>query len=185
MSYFRSLVPGDAILDLVVKHQPATLDLLRAEILPTTASTFIFPRDGRAQPIGRTGRHHWSSSTWILHFSASTGTSCGTIVVLPPRSLSGQESLEHSGQWRRRRCSFKTRRSRSTGTDHPCELEADSFRGFGREFEAALREDEPDAAATSGVFAGLDRMRKVPRWTFNDPVVEADAAVAKEGRAEP
>lgn len=68
---------------------------------------------------------------------------------------------------------------------HLCELEADSFRGFGREFEAALREDAPDAAATSGVFAGLDRMRTVPRWTFNDPVVEADAAVAKEGRAEP
>jgi hypothetical protein len=68
---------------------------------------------------------------------------------------------------------------------HLCELEANSFRGFGREFEDALREDAPDAAATSGVFAGLDRMRTVPRWTFNDPVVEADAAVAKEGRAEP
>ena len=68
---------------------------------------------------------------------------------------------------------------------HLCELEADGFHGFGREFEAALREDSPDAADTSGVFAGLDRMRTVPRWTFNDPVVEADAAVAQEGRVEP
>src|SRR5947208_14573470 len=33
LSYFRGLIPGDAILDLVVKQQPATLDLLRAEIL--------------------------------------------------------------------------------------------------------------------------------------------------------
>jgi hypothetical protein len=53
------------------------------------------------------------------------------------------------------------------------------------EFEAALREDAPDTVSSSGVFAGLDRMRTVPRWTFNDPVVEVDAAVAKEGRAEP
>ena len=56
---------------------------------------------------------------------------------------------------------------------HLCELEADGFHGFGREFEAALREDSPDAAGTSGVFTGLDRMRTVPRWTFNDAVVEA------------
>ena len=68
---------------------------------------------------------------------------------------------------------------------HLCELEADGFHGFGREFEAALREDSPNASDISGVFAGLDRIRTVPRWTFNDPVVEADAAVAQEGRAEP
>ena len=67
---------------------------------------------------------------------------------------------------------------------HLCELDADTFRGFGREFEAALRDDAPHSAASSDVFAGLDRMRTVPRWTFNDPVVEADAAVAKEGRVE-
>jgi hypothetical protein len=67
---------------------------------------------------------------------------------------------------------------------HLCELDTDGFRGFGREFEAALRQESPDAADTSGVFAGLDRIRSVPRWTFNDPVVEADAAVAQEGRAE-
>ena len=65
---------------------------------------------------------------------------------------------------------------------HLCELEANGFQGFGREFEAALREDSPDTSDTSGIFAGLDRMRTVPRWTLNDPVVEADAAVA--GRAE-
>jgi hypothetical protein len=28
-------------------------------------------------------------------------------------------------------------------------------------------------------------MRTIRRWTFNDPVVEADAAVGREGRAEP
>src|SRR4029077_14170083 len=45
---------------------------------------------------------------------------------------------------------------------HLCALEADGFRGFGREFEAALREDVPDVAATSGVFAGLHRLRTIP-----------------------
>ena len=66
---------------------------------------------------------------------------------------------------------------------HLCELETDGFHGFGREFEAALREVGADAGDTSGVFADPNRMRTVPRWTFNDAVVEADVAVAQEGRA--
>ena len=45
LSYFRSMVPGDAILDLVVKRQPAAMELLRAEILLTTPSSFVLPRD--------------------------------------------------------------------------------------------------------------------------------------------
>ena len=32
LSYFRSMVPSDAILELVVKRRPETMDLLRAEI---------------------------------------------------------------------------------------------------------------------------------------------------------
>jgi hypothetical protein len=67
---------------------------------------------------------------------------------------------------------------------HLCELNPEGFQGFGREFEAALRDDRSDRADTSGVFAGLDRMRTVPRWTFNDPVVEFDAAIVKAGRPE-
>ncbi len=45
LSYFRGMVPGDAILDLVVKRQPAAMDLLRAEILLTTPKSFVLPRD--------------------------------------------------------------------------------------------------------------------------------------------
>ena len=67
---------------------------------------------------------------------------------------------------------------------HLCELNPDSFHGFGPEFRAALREDAPDAGDTPDVFDTLDRMRTVPRWTFNDAVFEADAAVAHEGRRE-
>ena len=66
---------------------------------------------------------------------------------------------------------------------HLCEVRADGFNGFGQEFDAALREVSPDGGFAA-VFAGLDRMRSIPRWTFNYPVVEADAAVAREGVAE-
>src|ERR1700722_1398422 len=55
LSYFRNIVPADAIHDLVVKRQPAKTDLLRAEILLTTPSAFVLPRDwkGSADRPGR------------------------------------------------------------------------------------------------------------------------------------
>ena len=69
LSYFRSMVPGDAILDLVVKRQPATMDLLRAEILPD--DPLVLRPAARLAGLGRSsrnGRHHWSSSRWNLAF---------------------------------------------------------------------------------------------------------------------
>jgi hypothetical protein len=185
LSYFRSMIPGDAILDLVVKRQPAAMDLLRAEILITTPSSFVLPRG-------------WQGSTNRPERQASLEY----IQVEPPffgeyrdvmRDYCGPAAakLVRAGR-------FGTFRAMETAAVlyhdpglkiawnqiHLCELEADGFHGFGREFEAALRGDSPDAADTSGVFADLARMRTVPRWTFNAPVVEADAAVALEGRAE-
>jgi hypothetical protein len=67
---------------------------------------------------------------------------------------------------------------------HLCELNPDGFLGFGQEFRAALREDEPDTVGAPDAFAGLDRMRTVSRWTFNDAVIEADAALVQEGTKE-
>lgn len=43
LSYFRDIVPADAIRELVLERQPA--DLLRAEILLTTPSAFVMPRN--------------------------------------------------------------------------------------------------------------------------------------------
>jgi hypothetical protein len=63
---------------------------------------------------------------------------------------------------------------------HLCEVDAGNFDGFGQAFDAALREFSPDGGFAA-VFAGLDRMRTIPRWTFNDPVVEADAALGGQG----
>ncbi|MEO0363839.1 MAG: hypothetical protein AAF322_22145, partial [Pseudomonadota bacterium] len=45
--YFRDLIPIGAIRELVLDPQPAAFDLLRAEILVTTPSSFVLPRDWR------------------------------------------------------------------------------------------------------------------------------------------
>ena len=67
---------------------------------------------------------------------------------------------------------------------HLCEVDAHGFDGFGQEFDAALEEISPDGGFAT-VFVGLDRIRTIRRWTLNDPVVEADAAVGQQGTAEP
>jgi len=61
-----------------------------------------------------------------------------------------------------------------------CGLGSEGFEGFGKVFEATPREDLSDSAVFSDAFAGLGRMRTVPRWTLNELVVEADAAIGCE-----
>ncbi len=67
---------------------------------------------------------------------------------------------------------------------HLCEVDAAGFAGFGPLFDAALRELAPDGGVAA-IFANLDRIRTVPRCTFNDAVVEADAALGGDGTAGP
>jgi hypothetical protein len=52
---------------------------------------------------------------------------------------------------------------------HLCEVDARGFDGFSQELDAALQEVSP-RGGFAGVFAGLDRIRTIPRWTLNDPV---------------
>ena len=61
---------------------------------------------------------------------------------------------------------------------HLSEVDAAGFQGFGQELDAALREISPDGGFAA-VFAGLDQMRTIPRWTLNDAVVEAEAGVGQ------
>ena len=109
LSYFRSMVPADAILDLVVKRQPEEMGLLRAEILLTTPSSFVLPRDwqGSADRPERQASLEYIESK--SHSSANTATSCGNTSALPPRSSSERTGSGRSGQWRRRPCSTVTR----------------------------------------------------------------------------
>jgi hypothetical protein len=72
-------------------------------------------------------------------------------------------------------------RDRSMNIDwnqiHLCELDTTGFEGFGREFAAALRAELPAEPGRADAFASLAHMRTVSRWTFNDPIVENDAAL--------
>ena len=179
------MVPGQAILDLVVKRPSATMDLLRAEILLTTPSSFVLPRDWQGladQPQRQASLEYIQvEPPFFGEYRDVMRDYCGPAAAKLVRA-------GRFGTFRAMETAAVLYHDPGLMTDwnqiHLCELEADGFQGFGREFEAALQEDSPDAAYTSGVFAGLDRMRTVPRWTFNDPVVEADAAVAQEGIAE-
>ena len=58
---------------------------------------------------------------------------------------------------------------------------AEGFRGFGEELDAALREAVPKGGFTA-VFAGLNDMRTIRRWTLNVPVFEDDTAVGEWAR---
>lgn len=186
LSYFRNIVPAEAIHDLVSGPKPTETGLLRAEILLTTPASFVLPGDWQ----GSADRPEWQAS---LEFIQVEDSHLGTYRNVM-RDFCGPAAA-----WLVRAGRFGTFRAMETATVlyrapdlttdwnqiHLCELDPHGFDGFGPAFEAVLRENSPDGPEFEGAFAGLDRMRAVPRWTFNDPVVEADAALARGGKVEP
>jgi hypothetical protein len=186
LSYFRGMVPVDVIQDLVVNLQPAATNLLRAEILLATPSSFILPLDWQ----GLADRSDRLVSLEYIQVEPSFFSDYRNVM----RDYCGPAAAKlvragKFGTFRAMETAAVLYRDPGLTIDwnqiHLCELNPEDFQGFGREFKAALREEPPNAADTPDVFADLDRMRTVPRWTFNDPVVEADTAVAQEGRREP
>jgi hypothetical protein len=183
LSYFRGIVPGDLIQRLVVNRQRAEPNLLRAEILLTTPSSFVMPLDW--QGIG--GRSDRLASLEFIQveppyfndYRRVMRDHCGPAAEKLVRA-------DKFGTFRAMETAAVLYRDPGLSIDwnqiHLCELNPDGFRGFGPEFRNALREDAAEAGDAPDVLAGLDRIRTVPRWTFNDAVVEADAAVGKEGR---
>ena len=79
LSYFHNIIPADAIHDLVVKRQPTETDLLRAEILLTTPSSFVLPRGWQGSADRPERGRRWNISRCDRHISANTETSCGNI----------------------------------------------------------------------------------------------------------
>jgi hypothetical protein len=177
LSYFRDMIPAGAIHELVVKSQPPSTQLLRAEILLTTPSAFVLPRNWE----GAGHRSEWRASLeyiqvhhpYLRDYRAIMQTYIGPAAVKVVQT-------GRIGTFRAMETATVLYHAPELKTDwnqiHLCEVDADRFKGFGHEFEAALREVSSDG----GVFAGLDRMRAIPRWTFNDPVVEADIAVGQQ-----
>jgi hypothetical protein len=181
LSYFRDIVPVDAIQELVFRHEPPEAHLLRAEILLTTPSAFVMPRGWQ----GLGDRVERQVSLEYIHVRPSYLSEYRYVMqkYIGPAAAK-LVAVEKIGTFRAMETAAVLYLDASLNTDwnqiHLCEVDADAFKGFGHEFDAALREISPEGGF-AGVFAGLDRMRTIPRWTFNHPVVEADLAVGQLG----
>ena len=183
LSYFRDIVPVEAIHDLVFKQQRAEAHLLRAEILLTTPSAFVMPQGGQGS-ADRPERQ--ASLEYIDVRPAYLGEYRDIMRRYIGPAAAKLVAVNKIGTFRTMETAAVLYHDPSLDTDwnqiHLCEVDAGGFKGFGQEFDAALREISPDGGFAS-VFAGLDRMRTIPRWTFNEPVVEADVAVGQLGLA--
>lgn len=186
LSYFRGMVPADVVLELVVNRQPEGVHLLRAEILLTTPSSFILPRDWQGsadRPERRVSLEYIQvQPKFLREYREVMRSYCGLAAMKLVQA-------NRFGTFRAMETAAVLHRDREMNIDwnqiHLCELDAGSFDGFGKEFAAALRADLPNDVDVADAFADLGRMRTVPRWTFNDAVVEADAALGTEGRSAP
>jgi hypothetical protein len=185
LSYFRSMVPEAVIIELVGNKQTTTVQQVRAELLLTTPGSFVLPRNWQGMP----DNSEWVASLEFIqvnhpyfedyrHFMRDY---CGPAAAMIVRA-------GRFGTFRAMETVAVLYRDPATQADwnqiHLCELNPDGFKGFGREFEAAMRDGRADGAEASRNFADLDRIRSVPRWTFNDPVIEMDAALALVGNTE-
>ncbi len=178
LCYFRHVVPANVVLERVVNRQPEGVRLLRAEILLTTPSSFILPRDWQ----GTADRPERQASLEYIQvqpkhlrgYRDAMRDYCGPAAMKLVRA-------NRFGTFRAMETAAVLHRAPEMTMDwnqiHLCELDPDGFDGFGKEFAAALREDLPTDVGPPDVFADLGRMRTVPRWTFNDPIVEADGAL--------
>lgn len=180
LDYYRAVVPAATIRTLVTGPQPAGVRLLRAELLLTTPSSFVLPADWQ----GTARNPDWQVSLEYIDVTAAHLDAYRDVM----RDYCGPAAtrLVQSGQ-------FGTFRAMETvavltqapdfavdwNQIHICELDPNGFLGFGQAFEAAMREGEDGPSDTAGVFGGLDAMRTVPRWTFNDARVEADFNLAR------
>lgn len=185
LSYFRNIVPVDAIQDLVFKQQPAEAHLLRAEILLTTPSAFVMPK-GWQGSADRPERQ--ASLEYIYVRSGYLGEYREIMRRYIGPAAAKLVAVDKIGTFRTMETAAVLYRDSSLNIDwnqiHLCEVNADGFKGFGQEFDAALHEISPDGDFV-GVFAGLGHMRTIPRWTFNDAVMEADFAVGQSGSTIP
>jgi hypothetical protein len=181
LSYFQDVVPADIIYELVLKPRPVGTQLLRAEILLTTPSAFVMPRDwqGLADHADR------QVSLEYIDVRAEHLAEYRDIMrkYIGPAAtrLVGADKI---GTFRTMETAAVLYRDPSLTIDwnqiHLSEVDARSFRGFGQEFDIPLREIFPDGGFVN-IFAGLDRIRAIPRWTFNEAVVEADVALGRLG----
>ena len=143
--YFRDIVPGEVIDQLVVRPQPAGLRLLRAEILLTTPQSFIVPR-------GWTGSAHRPDRRPSLEY-LDVDPSCLRDYRETMRRYIGPAAarlvaMGKLGTFRTMETAAVLVQDPSLGAGwnqiHLSEVDAAGFQGFGQELDAALREIAPD-----------------------------------------
>lgn len=177
--YFRDIIPGEAIHRLVGTQQPNGVDLLRAEILVTTPASFVFPRGW----AGSSHRPHRKPSIEYLDVAPAHLLDYREIMrrYIGP-AASKLVGIGRLGSFRTMETAAVLFQAPSFGATwnqiHLSEVEAEEFQGFGQELDIALREIALDGGFTE-LFAGLERMRTIPRWTLNDAVLEDDAAIGQ------
>lgn len=178
LTYFRDVVPADVIRQFVLPGDPG---LLRAEILLTTPSSFVLPRDWR----GSADRPERKASLEYIHVQRAAlgryrnimrddiGPAAAKLVrdgrIGTFRSMETAAVLHHAPEL-----------NIDWNQIHLCELDPSGFRGFGPLLDDALREISP-GRSFARMFEDLERIRSIPRWTFNDAVFEADVALLREG----
>ena len=178
-TYFRDFIPGDVIDHLVRSPPVQGVKLLRAEILLTTPGSFVFPMN-------------WSGSSYrpdrrpsIEYLDVHTSRLADYRDIMhhhigpAAAKLVGMGTL---GTFRSMETAAVLLQDPLLGVTwnqiHLSEVVAERFRGFGEEFDAALSETVPDGSFAD-VFAGLNDMRTIPRWTLNVPIFEDEAAVGE------
>jgi hypothetical protein len=178
-AYFRDVVPSDVVERLVRSPQRSGEKLLRAEILVTTPAPFVFPHDwaGSSRRLDRKPSieyldvHPSHLRDYRDIMQRYVGPAAAKLVAMGKlgtfRSMETAAVLFQDGSFRA-----------TWNQIHLSEVISEGFRGFGEEFDAALREELPDGGFAS-VFAGLDGMRTITRWTLSDPVREDDAAIGE------
>lgn len=182
--YFRDVVPGDAIDRLVSSPQPLGVHLLRAELLVTTPQSFVFPHGW----TGSAHRPHRKPSIEYLDVDPSRLRDYREIMrrYIGP-AAARLVAMGKLGTFRTMETVAVLFQDPSLGTSwnqvHLSEVDAIGFRGFGQELDAVLREISSDGGFEV-LFAGLDQMRTIPRWTLNDAVVEDDAAIEQWRQAQ-
>ena len=184
LGYFRGVVPADVVRERVAERQPAGIRLLRAEILLTTPASFIQPRDWQ----GCAARPELQASLEYIDVGpAHLGEYRDFMRKYCGPAAAQLVLTKRVGTFRAMETSAVLHRDPDMKVEwnqiHLCEVDPGRFEGFGKAFDTALREITPGSADFTGVFAGLDRIRTLPRWTLNDAVVEADAALGREGTA--
>lgn len=182
LSYFHGIVPAEVVSELVLNQRSRGVDLLRAEILLTTPSSFILPRDWQGsvdRPERQVSLEYIEvQPKHLRRYREVMRDYCGVAAVKLVQE-------DRFGTFRAMETAVILYRAPKMTIDwnqiHLCELDPNGFDGFGKEFAAALRGDRPNDVDPPDAFSDLGSIRNVPRWTFNDPVVEADSAVSSVG----